>query len=210
MDLILFGIQGSGKGTQGIFIAEKYGFEVFETGAELRKLSREDSELGRKVKEIIEAGNLVPNDVVMEIVENFTNKIEPGKNVLFDGIPRKIEQKESLDALLNRLERPFAGILIQISEEEALRRLTTRRLCKTCKTVYPASYGSDTCECGGKLITRTDDNPESIKTRLRAYASETVPVIEKYKEEGKMIEVNGEQPIEKVTEEVFTFLDERL
>lgn len=210
MDLILFGIQGSGKGTQGKFIAEKYGFEVFETGGELRKLSQENSELGKKVKSIIEAGHLVPNDVVMEIVENFMNHLAPGKNVLFDGIPRKMDQKESLDAILNKFGRPFLGILIKISEEEALRRLTTRRLCEKCKTVYPAAYSSENCECGGKLITRTDDNPESIKTRLQAYTDETLPVIEKYITEGKMIEINGERPIEEVTKNTFEALDQKL
>jgi adenylate kinase len=210
MDLVLFGIQGSGKGTQGKFIAEKYGFEIFETGGELRRLAKEDSELGRKVKEIIEAGHLVSNEVVMEIIENFMTNLEHGKNVLFDGLPRKMEQKESFDALMAKFGRNFMGLLINISKEEALRRLTTRRLCETCKSVYPSSYENENCECGGKLITRTDDNPESIKTRLDAYENETIPVINKYKEEEKMIDINGEQNIELVTEETFKKLDEKL
>lgn len=203
MDLVLFGIQGSGKGTQGKFIAEKFGFETFETGAELRKLAKEESELGKKVKGIIEAGHLVPNEVVMEIIENFMNRLPSGKKVLFDGIPRKMAQKKSFDALMTKLGREFAGILIQISKEEALRRLTTRRLCEKCKSVYPASYESSVCECGGKLTTRTDDNPESIKIRLSAYENETTPVIEVYKKEGRMIEINGERKIGEVTKETF-------
>lgn len=203
MDLVLFGIQGSGKGTQGKFIAEKFGFETFETGAELRKLAKEESELGKKVKGIIEAGHLVPNEVVMEIIENFMNRLPSGKKVLFDGIPRKMAQKKSFDALMTKLGREFAGILIQISKEEALRRLTTRRLCEKCKSVYPASYESSVCECGGKLTTRADDNPESIKIRLNAYENETTPVIEVYKKEGRMIEINGEQKIGEVTKETF-------
>lgn len=203
MDLVLFGIQGSGKGTQGKFIADKFGFETFETGAELRKLAKEESELGRKVKEIIETGHLVPNDVVMEIIENFMKKLPSGKKVLFDGIPRKMEQKKSFDLLMNKLGHQFLGILIHISKEEALRRLTTRRLCEKCKSVYPTSYESDKCECGGQLVTRADDNPESIKVRLDAYENETTPVIENYKKEGKMVEINGEQKIEEVTKETF-------
>lgn len=210
MDLVLFGIQGSGKGTQGKFIAERYGFEIFETGGELRKLAKEESELGKKVKEIIEAGHLVSNEVVMEIIENFMMKLREGKKVMFDGIPRKMEQKESFDRLMNKLGRPFLGILIHISKGEALRRLTTRRLCETCKSVYPASYESDKCKCGGKLVTRADDNPESIKVRLDAYENETTPVIEQYKKEGKMIETNGEQSIDEVNKEAFEKLDKIL
>lgn len=210
MDLVLFGIQGSGKGTQGKFIAEKFGYETFETGAELRKLAKEESELGKKVKEIIEAGRLVPNDIVMEIIENFMQHLTTGKKVMFDGIPRKMEQKKSFDSLMAKLGRGFSGILIRISKEEALRRLTTRRLCGKCKSVYPASYESDKCECGGKLVTRADDNPESIKVRLDAYENETTPVIEEYKKEEKMIEINGEQKIEEVTKETFEKLEGKI
>lgn len=199
MDLVFFGMQGSGKGTQGKLIAERHGLQVFETGAELRKLAQEDSELGRKVKEIIEAGHLVSNEVVMEIIENFAKNIPEGTNVLFDGIPRKMEQKETFDALMEKLGRDFMGVLIKISEDTAMKRLTTRRICEGCKAVYPAVYEGNSCEkCGGNLITRSDDNADSIKTRLEAYSNETLPVIEKYLADGKMLEVNGEGSIEEV------------
>ena len=207
MDLVFFGMQGSGKGTQGKLIAQRHGLKVFETGAELRKLASEDSELGKKVKEIIEAGHLVSNEVVMEIIENFTDTIPEGKSVLFDGIPRKMEQKETFDALMNRIGREFTGVEIKISEETAMKRLTTRRICGSCKEVYAASHETDNCEkCNGELITRADDNTDSIKTRLEAFSNETLPVINKYKEEGKMLEVNGEGSIE----EVDTLLEETL
>lgn len=199
MDLVFFGMQGSGKGTQGKLIAERHGLQVFETGAELRKLASEDSELGQKVKEIIEAGHLVPNEVVMEIIENFANTIPEGKSVLFDGIPRKMEQAETFNTLMGKLGREFMGVLIKISEEVALKRLTTRRICGECKAVYPAKYDQDSCEkCGGELVTRADDNVDSIKTRLEAYSGETLPVIQKYMEEGKMLEIDGEGTIEEV------------
>lgn len=201
MDIVLFGIQGSGKGTLGKFLAEQYGLEVFETGSELRKLSSENSALGQKVKSIVEAGHLVPNEVVMDIIENFMAQLPAGKNVLFDGIPRKMEQAQTFEALMEKLGRNFMGLFLEISEELAMKRLTTRRICKVCKTVYPAVYTQPTCEkCGGELGTRSDDNPESIKTRLQAYFDETLPVIEHYKKEGKMITVNGEPSIEEVNQ----------
>lgn len=206
MDLIFFGMQGAGKGTLGKAVAEKYQMDFFETGAELRKLSQENSELGQKVKSIIEAGHLVSNEVVMEIVENFMKNITPGKSVLFDGIPRQIEQAQSLNDLLNNHNRTYRAVLIDINKETALRRLTTRRICQNCKTVYPATFTQDKCEkCGGELVTRKDDNPEAIQTRLDAFERETIPAIEMYKE--KLIKIDGEPTIEKVQELAFAALD---
>ncbi|OIP81625.1 hypothetical protein COW94_03850 [Candidatus Peregrinibacteria bacterium CG22_combo_CG10-13_8_21_14_all_44_10] len=203
MDIILFGMQGSGKGTQGKLIAQRHNLSVFETGAELRKLAQDDSELGQKIKAIIEAGNLVPNEVVMEIIENFMHKLPEGSTVLFDGIPRKMEQAETFDTLMTRLGRDFKGILIEISEEVAMQRLTTRRICEKCKEVYPAKYEALSCEkCGGTLVTRQDDNADAIKTRITAYTDETMPVIKKYESKGKIIRVNGEQDIQEVDTEL--------
>ena len=167
MDILLFGIQGSGKGTQGKLLVDSYNMAYFETGAELRKLSQEDNELGNKIKEIIEAGHLVPNEVVMEIVENFMKNVPEGKAIIFDGLPRKMVQKESMDEMLKKYEREYKIVTLDLTEELALERLTKRRICKGCKEVYPAKYDKDSCEkCGGELITRTDDNAESIKVRL--------------------------------------------
>lgn len=204
MDLILFGIQGSGKGTQAEKIAEKYNLEIFETGARLRALAQKNSALGKKVKSIIEAGHLVPNEVVIEIVENFIQKIPEGKSILFDGIPRSMKQKESLEKIFQEFGRETKALLINISKEEAIKRLTTRRICKECKATYPVFYKKERCEkCSGKLIVRTDDNIESIETRLDAYEKETLPVIEEYRNEQRLIEVDGEKSIEEVSEEVF-------
>jgi adenylate kinase len=126
-----------------------------------------------------------------------------GKAVLFDGIPRKAEQAETFDALMEKNGRKFMGVLINVPESTALRRLTTRRLCENCKTVYPADYIKETCEkCGGKLVTRSDDNPESIKTRIHAFNEETLPVIEKYRKEELMITMNGDQSIDKAATEI--------
>jgi len=211
MDLVLFGIQGSGKGTLGKVVAQKYDFEIFETGSQLRQLSQETSDLAKKVKSIVEAGNLVPNEVVMDIIENFMKSLKPGKKVLFDGIPRKLVQAETFDALMKKLGRDFMGILIDVPEEEVMKRLTTRRLCEKCKAVYPAAYTKESCEkCDGKLVTRTDDNPESIRTRIRAYYTETVPVIDRYKKTNRMIVMNGNMNIENATKEILSVIDRDL
>lgn len=206
MDFIFFGMQGSGKGTLGKAIAEKYNMQIFEMGGELRKLAQEDSELGKKVKAIIEAGHLVSDNVVMEIVENFMNNLKEGTNILFDGIPRKVDQAKLLNDLLDRHKRKYTGVLLDIKKETALYRLTTRRICKDCKAVYPVFYDKDSCEkCNGQLITRADDNEQAIKTRLEAYEQETIPAINMYKE--TLITVDGEPQIEQVRENAFIKLD---
>lgn len=210
MDLLLFGRQGSGKGTLGQFLTTRYNLLPFVTGDELRKLAKEDSALGQKVKSIIEAGHLVPNDVVMEIIENFMKTIPAETNVLFDGIPRKMEQAETFDALMNQLGRTFTGLLLEISEETALKRLTHRRICESCKAIYPADYAKETCDtCEGKLIVRTDDtNMDSIRNRLDAYTNETLPVIDHYRTQGKVMELSGEPSILEVEEKAEEMLKE--
>lgn len=201
MDFVLFGIQGSGKGTQAKFLAEKYDLKVFETGAALRSLAQENSDLGKKVKEITEAGHLVPTEIVMEIIENFIAKMKSEQNVIFDGIPRSMEQADAFNNLMKKHNRDFVGIYFNLPKEEAMRRLTTRRICAKCKAVYPAVYQGAACSaCGGELITRADDNAASIENRLNAYNKETMPIIEKYAKQNLIIEVDAKPSIEKVTE----------
>ncbi|KKQ71943.1 MAG: adenylate kinase, adenylate kinase [Candidatus Peregrinibacteria bacterium GW2011_GWC2_39_14] len=200
MDFVLFGIQGSGKGTQSKFLAEKFNLKIFEMGGQLRILAQEDSELGKKIKNIIEAGHLVPTDVVMEIIENFIKNIPENTDVLFDGIPRSLEQAEQFNALMEKSNRQFAGVYFELSKEEAIRRLTTRRMCKICKTIYPAAYMNNTCTCGGELITRADDNIASIENRINAFFNETMPIISAYESKNIIIKVDALPPIEKVTE----------
>lgn len=207
MDYVLFGIQGSGKGTQGKILAEKLNAAYFETGGELRRLAAENSVLGKKVKSIIEAGHLVPNEVVMAIVENFIKR-HAAHAVVFDGIPRNAEQNETFEALLKKMGRTYTGIYFELSRSEAENRLLKRRICVGCKTVYPSNYPKElACEkCGGELATRADDNADSIRTRLNIFYRETLSVIENWKSRGKMLSVNGAETIKNVTSELFSKL----
>lgn len=210
MDIVLFGIQGSGKGTIGRAVCEKFGFHYFETGAELRKLAQQDTDLAHKVKAIMEAGKLVSNEVVMEIIEEYMKNLSDDKPVIFDGIPRKPVQSRTFDDLMKKLERDYIGLLVEVPEDMALERLTKRRICNNCKSVYPADYSKEACEkCGGELTTRTDDNPESIRVRFQAYFDETMPVIENYKADGKLVTIDGTPPIEQVRDAVFKLLEEQ-
>jgi len=181
MDIILFGIQGSGKGTQAKILAEKFQLKPFEMGAQLRTLAQENSELSLKVKTLIEAGHLVPADIVIEIAEKFIQKLQPGEKALFDGIPRNIEQKEKFDAVLKKYHRDFLGIQIEIPEEETIKRLLARG--------------------------RNDDTPEGIKNRIDHFNRQTLPIIEDYKKSGKIVCVNGFQNVEEVAAEIMNKLN---
>ena len=210
-DIILFGMQGSGKGTQGQIIAQKLNLQIFETGGQLRKLAAEDSELGRKIKEITTAGNLVPNEVVMEIVANFLTNLPADQGVIFDGIPRSESQRVSLEAEFEKVDRKPIAVYIKLSREEALKRLLGRKTCSQCKKIFGAKDGiadkTECPECGGELKVRADDTDEAINTRLDVYENETVPAIEKYREESRLIEVNGVQSVEEVTAEILSKLE---
>lgn len=211
MDIVLFGIQGSGKGTLGRAVAEKFNYEYFETGGQLRILAQENSALGQKVKTIIEAGHLVPADVVMDIVEDFVKKNPAPKKIIFDGIPRSAAQAESFNQLLEKHQRSFIGILVDIPEETALKRLTSRRICSKCKTIFPGDYSPNQCEkCQGDLMTRTDDNPESIRIRFQTYREETLPVIEQYKKEEKIVMLDGTPAIPQARTSIFQLIEEKI
>jgi adenylate kinase len=174
-DIIIFGIQGAGKGTQGALLAEKKDLTIFETGGELRKIRAEDSELGRTVKGIMDRGDLVTNEIVMDIIENFLNTNKNAR-ILFDGIPRSLEQKATFDALLKKYDRSVEGIFLTIPREEAINRMLERG--------------------------RADDTQEVIERRLGNYEKETLPVIREYENAGVVTEINGIGEIESISEEI--------
>lgn len=208
MDIILFGIQGSGKGTQGKVLAEKYDLKVFDMGGQLRQMISSNSPLGVKIKSIVDVGNLVDDDTIMEVVESFITTVSSDQFILFDGIPRTPKQSEKLLNLLAKNNRDAFAVLVKISEKEAINRTTKRRLCEDCKGIYPPSYKSDECQhCGGKLIVRSDDNLESIQRRIDTYNTETVPVIKDFYDRDHLVEVDGEQAIEGVSGEMIEKVD---
>ena len=197
-------MQGSGKGTQGKILAERYGLKIFDMGRVLREQIASGSELGNRIKDIVHGGDLVDDDTIMEVVQDFMNKIPKEQNILFDGVPRTKNQTDKLLALLESYGRDAFALDIKISEREAVERLTKRRICVDCREIYPAFFKGDQCsECGGKLITRRDDsNRESIDHRLRHFTEETEPVIGDFYKRDRLIEVDGEQDIPDVTEEM--------
>lgn len=184
-DIILIGRQGSGKGTQGKILAKKYGYKIFETGGALREMAKEDSELGRKVNDITSRGDLVPNEIVMEIVADFLTSTDDKTPVIFDGIPRSVEQQESLDKEIEKVGRSYVALQIELTTDAAVQRLLER----------------------GKLEGRADDNIVAIQKRIENFEMHTIPVIKNYEEKGLLISVDGNQDLEKVTKSVVKALD---
>ncbi len=185
-DLILIGPQGSGKGTQAKLLAEKFGFKIFETGGELRKIAaNENSELGKKIREITTRGDLVPNEIVMEIVAEFIKNIDENSPVIFDGIPRSEVQRISLEKLITEKNRKFMALEIYLDEKETFTRLEKR----------------------AEIEGRADDNLEAIKKRLHNFHTHTAPLLDVWRKNEKLISVNGKQEIKQVSTEVINKLD---
>ena len=176
---------------------------MISTGAVFREIREEDSELGRKVKELIDNGILVPDEIVNDIVAKRLEKKDCNEGFVLDGYPRHLGQAKFLDE-----HKPITKcVFLDISDAACIKRMSARRVCHKCKAGYNMLYAKPKkegiCdECGGKLVQRDDDKPEAIKVRLEKYHKDTEPLIEFYDNEGVLLIVNGDQQIDKVFEEI--------
>ena len=199
------GSAGSGKGTQSELLEEQLGYHTVEAGGIFRKKAKEDSALGRKVKEINDSGKHANDELITELMKDYILSVPSEEPLLLDGYPRTIGQYEMLHDLLKEGGRePENGlaIWINVSREEAERRLLNRSQCSVCKTVF-MSREVETCpHCGGEVNPRAYDKPESIKPRLDFFENEVMPVIEKYRGKGRLIEVDGMQEIAHVFDQI--------
>lgn len=207
MNIILFGIQGAGKGTQARAIALALGIPVFEAGAELRKLALLETPEGGMIKRLINQGKLVPPGIVMTRVAGFLDETTTLDGVVFDGVPRSLDQAIALDEMLERKHRTSIAVEIRISEQCSTERVLQRRQCSRCGTAFLPEYHHHTCNlCGGLLIKRVDDTAEALQIRIANYQSRTLPVLEYYRKANKLITINGEQLVLDVTKDIFTQL----
>ena len=201
--VIFLGPPGGGKGTQAKLLAKKYGYRHISTGDILREAVRKGTELGKLAKSYMDKGELVPDDVMIGLIEEVLK--EDDRSVIMDGFPRTLPQAEAFDDLLNRTKIELLGaVLIDVPDEEIIRRLSARRVCPKCGAVYNMIYSppknDEICDnCGTKLIQRDDDKPETIKRRLEVYRRDTEPLVGYYRERGKLFTVNGVGSIEEIT-----------
>lgn len=204
MNILIFGPQGSGKGTQAKLLTDEFGLFYFESGDFLRKIAKKDERVDRIINK---EGKLLPDEETFKLTKKHLEKNTPERDgMILDGYPRTPRQYELLKEWLSEKGYDIDhAILLEISEKESIRRLSARRVCKDCGTIYnlitnPPPEGG--CECGGKLVQRPDDRPEAIKTRLEQYDKLTKPLIKIYEEEGKLMRVDGERPIEVIFEDI--------
>ncbi|NIP81091.1 MAG: adenylate kinase [Gemmatimonadetes bacterium] len=203
MRVILLGAPGAGKGTQGALLAKKHGVERISTGELLREAVRRGTALGQEAKRYMDAGELVPDDVILGMVREVLGGA--GGGFILDGFPRTLEQAEGLDALLEELElRLDAVLVLRVDEDVLVKRLSGRRSCPECNAVYniyfdPPAVAGVCDECGAKLVERADDDADTVRRRLQVYERQTRPLIDYYERSGTPVKyIDGDQPVEAV------------
>ncbi len=214
MRIVMLGAPGSGKGTQSKLLMKKYGVPQISTGDLLRAAVKAGTPLGLQAKAAMDAGRLVSDDIVLAMIKERLSQADARKGFILDGFPRNLSQAEALDEMLEKLGKPLQlALLIDIDLDILMQRMTGRRTCESCGQMYNI-YSSppkleDRCDiCGGNLRHRADDNEETISNRLRVYESQTAPVIEYYRQQGKLRVVQGLGEIEDVFAAICKVIDE--
>ncbi len=206
MNLIFLGPPGAGKGTQAQKVCQKYEIPHISTGNILRAAMAQGTKMGLEAKKHVDAGNLVPDEVVVGIVEDRLKEDDCKKGYLLDGFPRTIAQAESLAGFADI----DLAVLVDVPDESLIRRLSSRRTCKDCSATYDISMVEDgKCpNCGGEMIQRTDDSEETVKNRLNVYHEKTAPLVEYYQDNGLLCKVDGQAEIDTVFNAICSVLDE--
>lgn len=208
MNIILLGAPGSGKGTQAEMLSQTYGMPHISTGDILREEVMKGASLGEKVKVYMNKGELVPDELVIEILKNRLQEPDCKEGFILDGFPRTLKQAKALDKILSEISLEIDAVLyIDVADEEIIRRLSLRRTCKLCGRVYNLYYNppkhDEKCDiCGGELFIRNDDKPEVLKRRLKVFNEETKPLIDYYKEKRLLVRINGMGPIDQVFHQI--------
>ncbi len=212
MRAILLGPPGAGKGTQAETIVKEFNILHISTGDIFRKNIKEETELGKKVKEYLDKGLLVPDALTIEIVKDRLLQDDCKKGFLLDGFPRTIEQADALDKVLGDMGHKLDYVVnIEVDSKLLIDRAVGRRICKDCGQTYHVIYNKPSHEgicdkCGGELYQRKDDTKETVENRINVYVEQTKPLIEYYTKKGVILNINGEQPIDKVGSDIISNL----
>lgn len=204
MFMIIMGPPGAGKGTQAVNIVDTYKVPHISTGDMFREAMKNETEMGKLAKSYIEKGNLVPDDVTVGIVKERLNQPDCANGFLLDGFPRNESQAVALDNILKELNKKLDfAINIKVDNEKLIKRIVGRRICKNCGATFhiefnkPKQEGICDC-CGSELIQRKDDTVETASNRLDVYDKQTAPLLDYYSKQGLLVNVNGDQSLEKV------------
>ncbi len=212
MIAILLGPSGAGKGTQAKAIVNEFNILHISTGDIFRRNIEEETEVGKEVKKYLDDGRLVPDNLTIEIVKNRISQDDCNNGFLLDGFPRTIEQAEAFDKLLKDMGQKLDYVVnLDIDLDLLIERTTGRRVCKNCGSsfhiVYNKPKSESICdECGGELYQRKDDVKENVVKRLEIYTKQTKPLIEYYTKKGVILNIDGDQTIEKVKKDIISRL----
>lgn len=220
MNLIFLGAPGSGKGTQAARVKDRYGLPHISTGDILRAEVAQKTDLGREAQAVMESGRLVSDEIVLAMVKRRLDQEDCAAGWILDGFPRTRPQAEGLQGILAELDNDVdLGVLIQVEPEEVVRRLSSRRTCRDCGKIFrgeelapdgAAVPAEGVCPaCGGTYYQRDDDREETIRERLRVYEEQTRPVVDFYSDEDKVVEIDGSQPVDAVSDAVLSILRDR-
>jgi adenylate kinase len=208
MRLILLGPPGAGKGTQAVGIVKAFGIPHISTGDIFRKNLKEGTELGVRAKSFMDKGLLVPDELVVEIVEDRLKENDCEEGFLLDGFPRTLVQAKELDVVLGRMNISMDNVVnIEVDKSILIGRAVGRRICRGCGATYHVEFNPSAkdgvCDlCGGELYQRSDDNEETVSKRIQVYVDQTQPLIEYYSNQGILIDIDGKQDIAKVTADI--------
>jgi len=208
MKSILLGAPGAGKGTQAELICEKLNIPAISTGNIIREAMKQGTEMGKKAKERVDAGQLVPDEVVIGIIKERLSQDDCKGGFILDGFPRTIPQAEALDTMGIEIDKVLS---IEVSDENIIRRMSGRRVCPDCGASYHIEYKKPAKEgicnaCGASLIIRKDDKPETVLDRLNVYHEQTEPLKEFYNGKGKLVTVEGQEELKDTTRLTFAAL----
>lgn len=212
MRLILLGPPGAGKGTQASRITQKYNIPHISTGDIFRKNIKEGTELGKKAKEYMDKGLLVPDELVVAIVEDRLKVDDCQKGFLLDGFPRTANQAEALDIVLENMNTSLNNVInIKVDKNSLVERVVGRRICRDCGATFHIEFNppkeEGKCDvCGGELYQRDDDKEETVTKRIEVYLNETAPLIDYYQNKNLLLDIDGQQDIDKVFEDIVSAL----
>lgn len=212
MRLVLLGAPGAGKGTQAKKLIDKFGIPQISTGDILRKNVADGTPLGKEAKSYMDKGELVPDTVVLGLIEDRLKQEDCKQGFILDGFPRNTAQAETLDGMLKKLNMPLDSALsVDVPKEDLMKRLTGRRTCKGCGQMYNVYFSAPKKEgvcdkCGGALFQRDDDKEETIKRRLDVYDAQTAPLMDYYKKSGIVKSVKGVGSIDEIFSKVLSAL----
>lgn len=212
MRAILLGPPGAGKGTQAETIVNEFNIPHISTGDIFRKNIKEETALGKKVKEFLDKGLLVPDELTVDLVKDRLLEDDCKNGFLLDGFPRTIAQADALDTVLAEMNQKLDSVInIQVRKELLVERAVGRRICKNCSQTYHLLFNKPkvdgVCDkCGGELYQRKDDTEETVSKRIEVYQDQTQPLIDYYTNKGIIINIDGEQPIDKVGSDIISSL----